>query len=189
MARVRGRIDYPKEPTSPVFHIPLSDDELRTIGELCAIQGQIEFFMQLTVKVLLKISMPNARKRLGRPNITANANVWLTAVEKHVPREEIKELARLVVEEIEVIRRGRNDFVHAVFAISGEKEGDFWMQRNIVGEIPPLGYKPAVAVHNLKTKPMENLKETRDKAAAISRFIFHIYENNGTIIPPGVSQV
>ncbi len=63
------------------------------------------------------------------------------------------------------------------------------MQRNIVGEIPPLGYKPAVAVHNLKTKPMENLKETRDKAAAISRFIFHIYENNGTIIPPGVSQV
>lgn len=189
MARIRGRIDYPKDPTTPVFHIPLSDDELRTIGELCAIQGQIEFFMQLTVKVLLKVWMPSARKRLGSPNITENAKVWLAAVEKHVPREDIKELARLVVEEIEGIRHGRNDFVHAVFAIAGEKEGDFWMQRNIVGEISQQGEKPAVAVHNLKTIPIKNLKETRDKAAAISRFISHIYENNGIVIPPGVSQV
>jgi hypothetical protein len=168
-----AKIEYPTEPVDPSWHIPLSDDELRTLGELCAIQGQIEWLMQLTVMVLRKVSLQKARKLLGSPNISANARIWLTAVEKGRSRRDIRQLAKAVVDEIDVIRQGRNDFVHAVFAY-GEGEDAFSMTRK--PDQNDLQRKPVVAVHNLKTKPLANLKAIRDKAATISHFIDFVYE-------------
>jgi hypothetical protein len=103
----KATIEYPIEPSPPAYHIPLSDEQLRMLGELCAVQGQIELLMQLTVAVLRKVSVRKARKLLGSPNLTANAAVWLEAVEKHAFRQDIKELARAIYDEIDVIRRGR----------------------------------------------------------------------------------
>lgn len=31
--------------SNPAYDIPLTDDELKTLGELCAIQGQVEYLM------------------------------------------------------------------------------------------------------------------------------------------------
>jgi hypothetical protein len=164
-----ARIEYPPD-LSPAWHIPLSDDQLRTLGELCAIQGQIEWLMQLTVSVQRGISLPKARKLLGSPNLSANAHIWLQTIEKATSRRDIKELAQAIVKEIDALRQGRNDFVHAVFAYGVENDDEaFFMTRN------PEGEQPAVAVHNLKAKPVANLKITRDKAAALSRFIDHVY--------------
>jgi len=170
----RARITYPDESLSPAFHIPLSDNDFKLIGELCAIQGQIELIMQMTVMALLKKSLRSVRKLMDSPNMTSNTNVWLNAVETHVPGEIFKELARTVADEIAVLREGRNDFVHAFYAVAGETEGSFGMHRDIDGASPPMDDNPAVAVHRLKTKPMGRLKETRDKAAVLSRFVLLI---------------
>jgi hypothetical protein len=166
-------IEYPAEPAKPAFHIPLSDEQLRTLGELCAIQGQIEYLMQVTVAALRGVAMPKARKLLGSPNLTANAGVWLREVEKHAVRQDIKGLARAIYDEIDVLRRGRNDFVHAVFAYAEEGEGNYSLKRNI--DTTSRADKPAVAVHNLKTIPIARLKETRDKAAAISCYVLGVF--------------
>jgi hypothetical protein len=171
------KIEYPAEPAEPAWHIPLSDDELRTLGELCAIQGQIEWLMLLTVMVLLRVTWEKARKLLGSPNISANARVWLAAVEKKASRETTKQLAKAVVDEIDVIRQRRNSFVHALFATAENEEDSFSLRRSGVPDNLQRGVtpRPAVAVHNLKTRPMANLKDTRDKAAMISHLVTHVY--------------
>lgn len=169
------RIEYPIEPAYPAFNIPASDDDLRTLGELCAIQGQIELLMQITVMVMSKTSLARARKHVSSSNISLNASVWLDVVEKNVSRANSKSLARAVVKEINIIRQGRNDFVHAFFAF-GEGGDEFSIVLNIGTDSVDNSQKPAVAIHNFKANTMVNLKTIRDKVAAISQFIFHIYE-------------
>jgi hypothetical protein len=149
----KAKIEYPTEPAQPAFHIPLSDEQLRTLGEVCAIQGQIEFLMRVTVMALRGVSMRTARKNVRS---LANAGVWLETVEKHAVRQDIKELARAICDEIDALRRGRNDFVHAVFAYAEEREGNFSIERNI--NTIPRADKPAVAVHSFKTIPIARLK-------------------------------
>ncbi len=43
------------------WDIPLSPEEFQLIGQLCAIQGQIEHLMMLVVATLLDVSMPTCR--------------------------------------------------------------------------------------------------------------------------------
>ena len=168
-------IQYPPEPMSPACYVTASDDELRMLGELCAIQGQIEWVMQLTVAILRRVTLPSARKLLSSPNFTANANVWLTHIEKRQPREDIKGIARAVVREIRDIGQGRNDFIHAVF-VTDNGDGLFVLQRDKGKDGQQRSDKPAVALHNLTAKPMSNLKETRDKAAVISHYVWWVWD-------------
>ena len=131
--------------------------------------------MQITMMVLCKTSLQRARKRLGSPNILYNAGIWRDVIEKNALRKNSKSLARAVYKEIDVIRQGRNDFVHAFFAF-GEGGDNFSLTRNVGVDYARDGQKPAVAIHNLKANTLENLRTTRDKSAAISQFVFHIYK-------------
>ena len=175
-----AKTEYPTSPISPAFHIPLSEEELRTLGELCAIQGQIELLMQLTVMVLCKKSLQRARKLLSSPKLTANARVWLSAIEQNASWQDSKKIAKAVVHEIDALSRGRNDFVHAVFAF-GVGEDGFSLERDLGVNGSPRRHGPAVVVHNLRTRPMADLQEIRDKAATISQFMMIIYDANSGV--------
>jgi hypothetical protein len=107
-------IQYPSEPAPPALHIPASDDELRMIGELCALQSQIELLMQLTAMVLRKTSLRRARKLLSSANFRGQCAKLARRHQEERAATGDQGSCQGSVDEIEVIKLGRHDFVQVV---------------------------------------------------------------------------
>jgi hypothetical protein len=100
----------------PALHIPLSDASLRMLGEICAIQGQIERLMQESLWMLLDMWIDDAAAILGSTNLRNNVDIWARIVSSKC--EDRRTLAHVtaVVDGIATLTTGRNDFIHAIFA-------------------------------------------------------------------------
>jgi hypothetical protein len=53
-------------PISPAFQIPLTKTELATLGELCAIQGQVEHLLTYSLSYLIDVEIETSRKNFRR---------------------------------------------------------------------------------------------------------------------------
>jgi hypothetical protein len=73
----------------PVYHIPLTDDQLKQLGETAAIISLIERIMQNTVSYLLAVSGEVAAHILGSTNTRTYSTVWLAIVEAKCKDEAI----------------------------------------------------------------------------------------------------
>jgi hypothetical protein len=103
-------------PVSPAFHIPLTDTELKTLGDICAIQGQIEKLMYDTVIYLLRVSLTTADHIMGSTQLDAKGQIWLGVIRDRCRDPAITTTAAEAYDELNRLSRGRNDFVHAFFA-------------------------------------------------------------------------
>jgi len=65
---------------TPAYAIPLSQTELSLIGEICAIQGQIEFLMQTITRTLLGVDHVTVLAILGSTTIGTNADIFIKIV-------------------------------------------------------------------------------------------------------------
>lgn len=156
----------------PAFNVPLSDTEKKLIGELCAMQNQIEFLMAQIVGHLLAVPYTVANKVLGSTSIRTNADVWMSLVREKCDCSDIKELAECAYKEIEALSQGRNDFVHALFATK-TTTGGFGISTL---PNPPGGLSPvAVRVKGTKKREVADLRKVHDHAAKLSVMVAHIY--------------
>jgi hypothetical protein len=158
--------------TNPAYDIPLTKTQLQTLGELCAIQGQVEYLMIETLVHTADFSRETARKILGSTGIRANSEIWIALIrEKQWKDKETLEYAEAAYKLIKDLAEGRNDFVHAIFAW-GAAGG--W---TLTGFVPktklPTGERSAVAIRirNAKQRSADELPKVRDQAAEISRIL------------------
>lgn len=116
----------------PAFQIPLSAREFRLIGQLCAIQAQVEWSMQVAAKFLLDVPMDTALKLLGATSMKTNADIWIRLVRDKHTDPSAKAWAEQAYQLIIELVRGRNDFVHSLYgvdlsAVFGDENGKFMM--------------------------------------------------------------
>jgi hypothetical protein len=103
----------------PAFQIMLEPTALQLIGEICAIQGQIEWCMLGTVRQLLSVERPTAQRIMGSTSIANNAEIWLAIINESDCSAELKLLAETAYRRLASLSEGRNDFLHAVYGATG----------------------------------------------------------------------
>jgi len=161
----------------PVFHIPLSDEQLIALGEICAIQGQIDYIMQLTVENALNIKAGTARAVLGSSGLKTNIELWAQIMRDKLTDRMALSLVDLVVKDAEFLAPGRNDFVHAFFAEITPNGGirlSGGVDRKTV--VPKLT-RPVMAVRtrNQQKRAAADLSKVRDIAARITHCLWKIF--------------
>ncbi len=85
------------------------------IGELCAIQGQIETLIQRTAKLLLSVSDELIMAILGSMSIRVNCDIWIKICREHVNDPGLLKVAEEAYKSVTTISEGRSAFVHAIF--------------------------------------------------------------------------
>jgi hypothetical protein len=159
-------------PIEPAYAIPASDDELRLIGELCAIQGQIEYLMQNAVQQILQTDQKTTLKILGSTSIGTNVDIWCSVIKTKCKLPPVIEVAERVNSEIGTLAQGRNDFVHALFATGNFPVGGGF---SLISGAKPVGGTPvAVRSKTGKQRALSEIQGVRDTAARLSCAMAHI---------------
>jgi hypothetical protein len=161
----------------PAYHVPLTDDQFKLIGEICAIQGQIEWMMLTTVREALGIPKELALRIMGSSAIGTNADIWIRCVRKKQRNKFMLAMAQRAFDEIKDLAEGRNDFVHAAYFARDPTNPDFpfvYFAEEGLPAVATGNEAVAVRVRNDKTVPINKLKEVREKAAEISVRIAHV---------------
>jgi hypothetical protein len=162
----------------PAYHIPLDDEQLKLIGEICAIQGQIEWMMLNTVWFALGIEQQLANRIMGSTSIGTNADIWIRCVRKKQRNKYMLAMAERAFSDIKDLAEGRNDFVHATYFARRPEQPDTPFTFVAEEGTPPVEFgveAVAVRVRNQKTVPVSKLKSVRDAAAEISIRIAHVH--------------
>jgi polysaccharide pyruvyl transferase WcaK-like protein len=169
-------------PDDPVFPIPLTQDQLALIGEICAIQGQIEVLMQEMIHTALRLKPETARKILGSNSIRTNADVWRDILLDGAIDAEFIEVMKRAHKAIATLAKGRNDFIHADYQADAvvtfvNDKGEPIDFQNAEGSTIKFvnSEATAVRVRDRSTRPVKELKMVRDEAARISRMIGHLW--------------
>ena len=156
--------------TLPAFQIPLTQVEHCLIGEICAIQGQIDYLMQSAVKRWLVVDHATMLAVMGSTAIRRNADIFVkVAREKCKWHPERLELAESIFAQIEALATARGGFVQAVYALRDAQsppsaEDATPILKNIVG----------VRTKNRNQRPVGNIEKVRNEAARISRALAHL---------------
>lgn len=164
------------ERLTPAFRIPLASSELQALGELCAIQGQVEHLLVHTLHCVLDLPLETARTVLASSSIHTNARIWIAVFREKCHNQPILQTAEAAFKLVESTTKGRNDFVHAIFATP---MGDLWLL-----DVAPKGTKhrrskgnEAVAVRTRdigKKRPISDLVAVRNDAARLSVLLSEI---------------
>lgn len=165
-----------RERLAPAFRIPLAGSELQALGELCAIQGQCEHLLVHTLHYVLDLPIETARTMLASSSIHTNARVCIEVLRAKCRDRSILETAEEAFSLVESTTKGRNDFVHAIFATP---IGNMWML-----DVAPNGAKhrrskenEAIAVRTRdirKKRPVSDLVSVRNDAAKLSLLLSKI---------------
>jgi len=155
----------------PAYHIPLSPTALRMLGEICAIQGQIEWLMQECLFLLLDMNLDDVGAILGSTRFGNNVDIWARIVRDRCTDKRTLAHVKAVVAGVAALTGGRNDFIHAIFV----KEDHGW-----VGVAPdPLrgpGRIVAMRTKGGKITPVSRVRVVRNAAAEISRRLLKVRE-------------
>lgn len=160
----------------PAYHIHLTATQKRQIAEIAAIQSQIEWLMQLTVKHILGCSPDVARTLMGTTNIRALADSWLAVALDGAEEGEAQAWVRLAHREIGALAQDRNAFLHTLYA---HQAGDDPEDYNVAvaherGSRPNLALPAAIRLRNNKAVDLSGLDAARNRAARASVLFAHI---------------
>jgi hypothetical protein len=155
---------------SPAFRIPIAHSELATLGELCAIQGQVEHLFIHTLHYVLDVKLDAARAILGHTSIHTNAHTWIAIFRGKCGDRAVIKMADEAFSLVAGITRGRNDFVHALFATP---LGEGWLLHRSPKGRPHRRAKAnsaiAIRTRDSKTRrPISDLLRVRNDAARLS---------------------
>lgn len=167
----------PADTRTAAFHIPLTNEQAQMLGEICAIQGQIEHVMLLTVSELLSVGDSAARSILGSTTLANNSDIWLRTVQQRLAKyPDLVAVAEAVSSELSALVQGRNDYIHAVFGYAAQDSFGMYVNFGAAeAERKFHGVGVAARVRNDKQRPLEEIESVRDKAARLSRMVAHVY--------------
>jgi hypothetical protein len=102
--------------------LPLSDDQLRTLGELVALHGFIEHELVKSV-IFINVAHGNTGDQdvIKHKSLSADAQAWERYAREKLIQQNLLPVVSSIVTRLVQNIRDRNDFVHAVFQ---EKLGD-----------------------------------------------------------------
>lgn len=157
----------------PAYHIPLSDDDLKLLGELTVIMGQIDENMVTGITGLIRVDRPTANAIMGSTKVQDNANIWAMIIRQRHKDKRLLWLVDVAVKEFQALTTGRNDFMHAFYVELDEKTGTSrWAPNPLVwDEAWPTHAK---RVRTGKSRPATDIKTVRDHAAWLSCLIAHV---------------
>lgn len=147
------------------------------LGEVVAIQGQIEWSMQATVCRLLNVDGALCRTIMGSTSVEANSTIWVRSIRDKASSEDAKLWAEWAYKEIARLAQGRNDFVHAVYGIPRlDAPGDFLMiGTDGDGDLHfAQSGGLAIRVKNREARPAAEIAAVRAGLAKLSCVIAHI---------------
>lgn len=164
----------------PAYHIPLTETDLAAIGEICAIQGQIEYLMQQIAQRLLGVRHDTTLKIMASSNSLQTASaIWIKVVRDKCNDSDILHIAGEAFERMGALIKGRNDFVHAFY---GQGGGTTFALTSSPVRLPAefkehlAGLQTIVAVRtrSRKMRKVGDVSGVRDEAAKISCALAHI---------------
>jgi hypothetical protein len=166
----------------PAYHIPLSAAELRMIGEICAIQGQIDWLMQESLWILLDISPNDAAAILDSTNVRNNVDIWAKLIRAKCEDKRTLGHVAVVAKGIASLTAGRNDFVHAFFVketahVTELPNGTLAMSGWLGFAPHPLrepGRVVAMRTKGGKLTPVNRIRVVRNAAARISQRLLKV---------------
>jgi hypothetical protein len=165
----------PKRIAKPALHIPLTDEQLKMIGEICAIQGQIEMLMTDTVILLLAIRPAAGNAIMATTSMEAKASIWLEVIHSKLTDANILSKADTVFGMLKQLTKGRNDFIHAFYA----KETISKAILIVASDYPETfdinpGDIVAVRTRGGARRLVSDIKRVRDGAADLSTLFIEI---------------
>lgn len=149
----------------PAYNIPLSNKELKWLGELCAIQGQIEMLMSNTVMHLLDVSYDVANTILRPTSARVNAKVWISIVRCKSSSQNFLKKAENIYSTMPDVFKDRNIVVHGLYGHESDKGFYALYGDGVVNDDPVV----AVRRGDQSRHSVDKIKEARDSAARLSR--------------------
>jgi hypothetical protein len=161
---------------TPAFRIPLNNSELKTLGELCAIQGQVEHLLVYTLHYVLDLPLESARTILASNSLHTNAKMWIEIFRAKCADQQLLTTAEAAFALVERTTRGRNDFVHALYAVP---KGNMWMLDHVPKGSSHKHSKgsEAIAIRTRdigKKRSIAELEAVRNDAAKLSGLLADI---------------
>ena len=142
------------------------------IGELCAIQGQIETLFQRTARLLLTVSDELIMAILGSTSIRINSDIWIKICRERINDQDLLKIAEQAHQSAKTISEGRSAFVHAIF--ENEHRLATVPLDGIIAVSKIIPVPVAIRVKNRNKEEITKLVEARDEAARMSRMLAHI---------------
>ncbi len=162
----------------PAFHIPLKDKELKLVGEIAAIHGQIEYLLGHCVCFMTGISNDAMLAVMHSASLKINAHIFVEVARTKVATQGLRDLAENIFARMEALSKGRNDFIHAIYA-SDAVGPSFMLFIGPADQIPTpegnpsIGEAVAVKTGSYRKRSVSDLRAIRDEAAKISCALAH----------------
>jgi len=149
----------------PAFSIPLTDKEKQLIGEIVAIQGQIEFLLGAIVHDALGLNRSAMLAIMHSASLKVNTYIFVTVIRAKIENKLTLASAENIFTRMEALSKGRNDFIHALYAWN-DAEG-FSLVSGL--ELRPIEDAVAVKTGSYSKGTVRDLLAVRDEAASISQ--------------------
>lgn len=153
----------------PAYYIPLSPSERQLLGEIAAIQGQIEYLLGRAVQSMLSISNDASFAIMHSPSLKANTLIFVTVARTKATSDELRTLAEDIFSRMESLAKGRNDFIHAIYATLTLDETGYTLSTG--GR--PIGKAIAIKTGRHTKRLASELQSVRDEAAKVSCALAH----------------
>lgn len=174
----------------PAYQIVLSDAELAILGEVTVILGQIDEEMIRTVSGLINADRATTEAVMGSTKTQNNSEIWSRLVRlRNKGNLDILWAVQDAMTEFPAVQQGRNDFIHADFAVETVAVLDDGKEVRISAGRGHTTYRdasgarvvigatgPVVAkrIRSGRRTPIAGLHALRDRAARLSCLVAHI---------------
>jgi hypothetical protein len=144
------------------------------IAELAAIQSQIEWLMQLTVRHLLDVSIETARIIMGSTTLARNADIWISTVREKHPDAGAIAWAEVAFKQVSDLAKSRNDYLHSIFGFGESAEEAAFLFSHSISSNDKVFPTFAMRVKTAAPTPVSSLRQSRDQAARLSVIAAHV---------------
>jgi hypothetical protein len=182
-------------PMKPPYHIPLTMREKAHLGEICALQGSIEFDIQICLTMLLGLDM-KVVQRICPASLRTTSEIWIGVIRGKVKDDWIRAVAEAAFKEFDQLSSGRNDFVHAMYGFTFLQEGEPLGGIGRTATKWPKEYThlapAACRTSNMKITLVSDIKGVRDRASRVANLVSlvqnavqdHANQQSGNPLPP-----
>ena len=100
------------------YHIRLTELELQLVGEITAIQCQIENLLRNTIQAMLDPSTDAYFPVMDCDSLITTTYIFERIARKKAPTDELRALAKNISTRTKELSKGHNDFTHAIYAVA-----------------------------------------------------------------------
>ena len=168
---IASRLTLELSAMDPAYYIPLTDAQLKQLGETAAIIGMIEKLMQNTVSYLLAVPGPLAAQIMGSTSTRAYSAIWAGVVAEKLADKESGGLVAQALKDFGCLTEEWNNFHHAIYgkhAIVTAEDGEKLSLITFSNADAELGDPIGVRVKSNTLHNPVNIGPMRERAAKLS---------------------